>query len=53
MGADPWQKITFDISKLDEYGLYGPPGGKQALSYEFYIPDTMLYRTEVTCRKPL
>ena len=47
MGADPWQKITFDISKLDESGLYGPPDGKRALSYEFCIPDTVLNRTEV------
>ena len=37
MGADSLYKITFDISKLDEYGLYGPPGGKRALSYEFCI----------------
>ncbi len=28
IGADPWQKITFDVSKLDESGLYGSPGGK-------------------------
>ncbi|MBT8364346.1 MAG: hypothetical protein KJP23_06530 [Deltaproteobacteria bacterium] len=41
------QKITFDISKLDEYGLYGPPGGKRALSYEFCILDTVQNRTEV------
>jgi hypothetical protein len=46
-GADPWQKITFDISKLDESGLHGPPGGKRALSYEFCIPDTVQNRTEV------
>ncbi len=47
MAADPWQKITFDISKLDESGLYGPPDGKRALSYEFCIPDTVQNRTEV------
>jgi len=41
------QKITFDISKLDESGLYGPPDGKRALSYEFCIPDTEQHRTEV------
>ena len=41
------QKITFDISKLDESGLYGPPGGKRALSYEFCIPDMVQNRTEV------
>jgi hypothetical protein len=47
MGADPWQKITFDVSELDESGLYGPPDGKRALSYEFCIPDTVQHRTEV------
>jgi hypothetical protein len=41
------QKITFDISRLDEFGLYGPPEGKRALSYEFCIPDTVQNRTEV------
>ena len=41
------QKITFDISKLDESGLYGPPGGKRALSYEFCIPDTVQNRIEL------
>ena len=45
--ADPWQKITFDISKLDESGLYGPPDAKRALSYELCIPDTVQNRTEV------
>jgi hypothetical protein len=32
---------------LDESGLYGPPDGKLALSYEFCIPDTVQNRTEV------
>lgn len=41
------QKITFDISTLDEEGLSGPPGGKRALSYEFCIPDSAESRTEV------
>jgi len=31
-------KITFDMSKLDADGLYGPPDGKRALSYEYCIP---------------
>jgi hypothetical protein len=47
MGADPWQKITFDIFRLDESGLYGQPDGKRALSYEFCIPDTVQNRSEV------
>ena len=41
------QKITFDMSTLDEDGLFGPPGGKRALAYEFCIPDTVRNRTEV------
>jgi len=32
-------KIRFDVSMLDDSGLYGPPGGLRALSYEFCIPD--------------
>jgi hypothetical protein len=40
-------KITFDLSTLDEDGLYGPIGGKRALSYEFCIPNTVAHRTEV------
>jgi hypothetical protein len=47
MSAGLWQKITFDVSRLDESGLYGPPGGKRALSYEFCIPDTVQNRAEV------
>jgi len=47
MAADAWQKITFDISRLDESGLHGPADGKRALSYEFCIPDTVQNRTEV------
>lgn len=35
-----WRKITFDITRLDPDGLYGPPDGKRARSYEFCIPDT-------------
>ncbi len=32
-------KIRFDVSALDDSGLYGPPDGLRALSYEFCIPD--------------
>lgn len=32
-------KIRFDLSRLDAAGLYGPPDGLRALSYEFCIPD--------------
>jgi hypothetical protein len=45
--ADSWQKVTFDMSRLDENGLYGPPNGKRALSYEFCIPNTKKHKAEV------
>ena len=32
-------KIRFDLSALDESGLYGPPDGLRALDYEFCISD--------------
>ena len=32
-------KIRFDMSVLDASGLYGPPDGLRALSYEFCIPN--------------
>jgi hypothetical protein len=41
------QKITFDLSNLDEAGLLGSPSGRRALSYEFCIPDTQKSRIEV------
>jgi hypothetical protein len=31
-------KIRFDLSALNEYGLYGPTDGLRALDYEFCIP---------------
>jgi hypothetical protein len=35
----PMAKIRFDLTELDAAGLYGPPDGLRALSYEFCIPD--------------
>lgn len=32
-------KIRFDLSILNDAGLYGPPQGLRALSYELCIPD--------------
>ncbi len=32
-------KIRFDLSVLDDSGLYGPADGLRALDYEFCIPD--------------
>lgn len=33
------KKITFNLTSLDDEGLYGAANGKRALSYEFCIPD--------------
>ena len=41
------EKIAFDISTLDEVGLYGPPEAKRALSYAFCIPAGPPHRAEV------
>lgn len=32
------RKITFELSRLNAQGLYGPPDGLRALDYEFCIP---------------
>jgi uncharacterized membrane protein (UPF0127 family) len=31
-------KIGFDLGRLDEHGLIGPPGGKRLLHYELCLP---------------
>jgi hypothetical protein len=41
------QKITFDVTNLDQDGLYGAVNGKRALAYEFCIPDIKGYRSQV------
>ena len=46
-GVDSWQKVTFDMSRLDKNGLLGPPNGNRALSYEFCIPNTQEHKAEV------
>lgn len=33
-----WKKVKIDLSRLDENGLAGPPGGKVGLSYELCVP---------------
>ena len=45
-------KITFDLDQLDEEGLYGPPDGRRALSYEFCIPNTPQHVAEVSAIDP-
>jgi len=47
ISADTRQKVTFDVRQLDKDGLYGPPNGKRALSYEFCIPNTEGHKAEV------
>ncbi len=46
------QKITFDLDRLDPYGLLGTGKAKHALSYEFCIPDTTQCRAEVQSLDP-
>jgi hypothetical protein len=41
------KKITFDLTSLDDEGLYGTANGKRALSYEFCIPDMERYKSKV------
>ncbi len=41
------REIAFDLSTLNAEGLYGPPNGLRALSYEFCIPATATHVDEV------
>ncbi|PSR17338.1 hypothetical protein C8255_13145 [filamentous cyanobacterium CCP3] len=45
-------KIAFDLSTLDENGLYGPPSGKRSLDYEFCIPVGDAYAQAVGAIDP-
>lgn len=45
-------KIAFDLSTLDENGLYGPPDGKRSLDYEFCIPTGDAYAQAVGAIDP-
>lgn len=45
-------KITFDLSALDENGLYGPADGKRSLDYEFCIPTGDTYAEAVSAIDP-
>lgn len=36
--ASVWNKVTVNLSRLDENGLAGPSNGKVAVNYEFCIP---------------
>lgn len=45
-------KIAFDLSILDENGLYGPADGKRFLDYEFCIPAGGAYAQAVSAIDP-
>ncbi len=40
-------KVQFDLSRLDDAGLYGPYDGLRSVSYEFCIPTRNEYVDEV------
>jgi hypothetical protein len=44
---DPKSKINFNLGKLNNQGLYGPPGGLRALDYEFCIPADPAFEAQV------
>jgi hypothetical protein len=46
------EKIRLDLSALDEDGLYGPPDGLRALSYELCIPARQEHAAEVRAIDP-
>jgi len=45
-------KIRFDLSRLNDSGLQGPPDGLRALDYEFCIPSGEMYATEIKAIDP-
>ena len=44
--------IRFDLSQLNDDGLYGPPDGLRALDYEFCIPSGEEYARKVKAIDP-
>jgi len=46
------QKLTFDLGRLDAYGMIGTGKSKRALAYEFCIPDTTPCKDEVLSINP-
>ncbi|MBW4482463.1 MAG: hypothetical protein KME14_07965 [Tildeniella torsiva UHER 1998/13D] len=51
-GSTAIDKIAFDLSSLDENGLYGPTDGKRSLDYEFCIPVGGAYAQAVSAIDP-
>ena len=50
--ASSLDKIAFDLSSLDQDGLYGPADGKRSLDYEFCIPAGEPYVQVVSAIDP-
>jgi hypothetical protein len=51
-GDGPPGAIRFDLNRLDESGLQGPPDGRRALDYEYCIPGAARYRERVATIDP-
>jgi hypothetical protein len=45
-------KITFDLSQIDETGMIGPADGKRSVAYEFCVPDDAAKLNEVKAVDP-
>ncbi len=45
-------KVGFDLSRLNDSGLRGPPDGLRALDYEFCIPSAETYVAEIKAIDP-
>src|SRR5436190_21072749 len=52
MQPEQSSKIHFDLSLLNQAGLYGPPDGLRAMAYEFCIPDRDALADEVRSIDP-
>ena len=50
--AEAPAKIGFDLSRLNDSGLRGPPDGLRALDYEFCIPSAERYVAEIKAIDP-
>lgn len=44
--------IGFDLGRLDDRGLQGPPDGLRSLDYEYCIPEGAAYRAQVIAIDP-
>lgn len=44
--------IRFDLGRLDDRGLQGPPDGLRSLDYEYCIPEGGRYREQVAAIDP-